>query len=168
MYKNITIGVFIFLFAKVYAQANESPLEFCRNFSQHFQVSDSDSLIPHPPILQKSDARNFERLFIKNRKKCLEYTCLIFLKVYKAQLECCTMGYNIVSKKIPIKYDILTYIFIKGTNYCNLRRNLSCDYISSAVVYSYVKGQKNIEPETSKLIDQIDILLHKLGADKAN
>lgn len=117
--------------------------DYVHNFKQIAEnyapeiVSDSTK-VPDVPIFDKAQREIILKAYKKNKKESDNYVMLILLKVYKAQLQCCKMGYNLSDNGFARDYNTIVFLFIQTTNFCNIKSELECTYISSAVVYNWI------------------------------
>lgn len=102
------------------------------------EIESDSSKVPDVPIFDKAQREIILKAYKKNKKETENYVMLILLKVYKAQLKCCKMGYNLSDNGFARDYNSIVFLFIQSTNFCNIKSELECTYISSAVVYNWV------------------------------
>lgn len=122
----------------VFAQKDSCVLKFqkiAEEFNPIYTEGDS-SKIPDVPIFTKQERRIIIKAYETNKKEAQKYVMLILLKVYKAQLNCCKMGYNLADNGFSKDYNTIVYLFIKMTNFCKIESEMECSYISSAIPYN--------------------------------
>jgi len=115
--------------------------QIAEDFNPHY-IENNSSIIPDVPIYSKTQRKIILRAIKMDKKEAENYVMLILLKVYKAQLECCKMGYNLVDHGYEKENNIIVYLFIKMSRFCNMNSKMDCSYISSAIPYNWVKSHQ--------------------------
>lgn len=124
------------------------------------KVNGDSSKIPDVPIFTKPQRQIILSAYKTNKEEAEKYVMLILLKVYKAQLSCCKMGYNLSDNGFSKDYNIIVYLFIKITNFCNMKSKMECSYISSAVTYTWVNSHSQFSSYVpiKRELEEIEIL----------
>lgn len=115
--------------------------KIAEDFNTHYIEKDS-SIIPDVFIYSKTQRKIMLRAIKMDKKEAENFVMLILLKVYKSQLECCKMGYNLAVSGCKKEYNTIVYLFIKMSKFCNMNSKMDCTYISSTVPYNWVKSHQ--------------------------
>ncbi len=165
--KNRILFSFHFIFLVLiysYAQDRSNEVGKFSNIAESYipdnYINDSLGIIPDVPIFNKQERKIILRAFSINTKESERYVFLILLKVYKAQLKCCNMSYNLADKGYSKKHNLIVYLYIKITHVCNLKSEMECSYISSALPFTYAKTNSYLLSYSpiKKEIDEIEMI----------
>lgn len=165
MHLKISFLLTALLWQVAYGQ-NEN-LKIVRNFAERYTPSvESNNGVPVFGYIKNEVINAFNELRGTNKVELEKYLTLIFIKLYRAHLQCCHQSYELrISDKpyIDQTQDPLLYEFNLLTNM--YKQNEIIPFISSRMSYDYVKTHSYLL-EYNKIkteIKKIDRLLHKIN-----
>jgi hypothetical protein len=156
--KHIILVITILFIQLGFALAQSDCVHSFKQIAENYnpEIILDSSKVPDVPIFDKVQREIILKAYRKNRKETEKYVMLILLKVYKAQLICCKMGFNLSDNGFARDYNTIVFLFIQFTKFCNIKSELECTYISSAIVYSWVSEHDqylNYEPIKKELAE---------------
>jgi acyl carrier protein len=132
-----------------------SSIQLIMQFSEDFTPSESFATLPE---ITDTIYRAFEIAKSVNYNAYEECITLIFIKLYRAHLECCHQSYE-VRKQRPDKLnklrDPLVYEFLNFSK--GYQEGKRLEFISSSIGYTYVKQNPHLL-ENNQIKEQYDII----------
>lgn len=137
--------------------AQDETLETVRNYAESYSpTSQQSSNVPSLHNVPDSIVTAFHNLKTTDRKEYEKQLALIFIKLYRAHIECCNQSYEL-RNSLPLdrRQDPLIYAFILLTNYFQAEK--PTEFISSSIAYKWIQENPHITDNAS-IREQIDVI----------